>query len=148
MDPFTIKVNEDTWSTDGNVGGTTSYTYIWVMSPPEYEVVAAPESTDASLTSVLDVTDSNPGEGNGSDASNAIEWKINVVNNVEKLQLSDIVVAAGATAELYSDNAYSQDKDADIILTEGGNTKAYIIVTAEDGITKLYYAVTINRADS
>jgi VCBS repeat-containing protein len=65
------------------------------------------------------------------------------------LALSDIAVAAGATAQLYSDDAFSTEITGDntLSLTAGSTTTAYIKVTAEDGTVK-YYAVAISLVAS
>ncbi len=105
-------------------------------------------SDDAGLTSVHSQTDSNPGGGNGDTAGAAITWEINVAHSVEVIGRSHIAVAENATFNLYTNSNYTDDEvtgENTETLTVGSNT-AYIKVTAEDGVTDKYYAVTINRA--
>ena len=69
-------------------------------------------------------------------------------NAKAELGLADIVAATDATVNLYSDSTFTTEVTGanTIALAAGGNTVAYIKVTAEDGTTELFYAVTITRA--
>ena len=73
---------------------------------------------------------------------------ISVANAKAELGLSDIGAAANATAQLYTDAEFSQEVtgSSTLALSAGGAATAYIKVTAQDGTTVQYYAVTINRA--
>jgi hypothetical protein len=73
-----------------------------------------------------------------------------VVYEKDTLGRADIAVAADATFNLYSDSAFSTEVAGDdtIALTAGGDTAVYIKVTAQDGTTVMYYAVTVDRANS
>jgi len=68
-----------------------------------------------------------------------------VANNVASIADSNISAATGATVELFSDAAFTTPQSP-INLTAGASTTVYIRVTAADGVTTLYYAVTIARA--
>lgn len=112
-------------------------------------VTSAPvvPSSDAGLTSVAGQTDSNPGTQTGADAGNAIIWAVNVASEKATLARADIAVAADATFSLYSDAVFTTEvEDPATLALAVGDTVAYIKVTAEDGTTVKYYAVTIIRA--
>ncbi|SDD68349.1 Uncharacterized protein SAMN02799630_06087, partial [Paenibacillus sp. UNCCL117] len=115
-----------------------------------YEYVPGPASSDAGLTRVAGETDASPAGGDGGTSGTAITWTVNVASSVNGLGLADIVTAeANATAELFSGSDYSTGAvtgGSTLPLTEGGATTAYIKVTAQDGTTLKYYAVTVNRA--
>lgn len=127
---------------DSDNGGTNYDIYL-LRSP-----VSVPKSTDASLVSVAEQSDSTPGAQSGADTANAITWEINVPNAKSALALADFIAAAGATKQLYSDASFTVEiTGANILaLTEGGTTTAYLKVTAEDTVTAKYYAVAISRA--
>jgi plastocyanin len=112
-------------------------------------VTSAPvvPSSDAGLTSVAGQTDSNPGTQTGADAGNAIIWAVNVASEKATLARADIAVATNATFSLYSDAVFTTEvEDPATLALAVGDTVAYIKVTAEDGTTVKYYAVTIIRA--
>jgi hypothetical protein len=69
-----------------------------------------------------------------------------VANSQATIALANIVAATGATPHIYSAGDFTTGEDAPINLTEGGNTDVYVKVIAEDGITTLYYKVTVTRA--
>ncbi|EHQ88486.1 InlB B-repeat-containing protein [Desulfosporosinus youngiae] len=106
-------------------------------------------SSDAGLTSVAAQT-SSPAGGNGNEAGTPITWSVNVANAIASIGLSDIVVAANATKNLYSNNSFTTEITGTntIALAAAANTTVYVKVTAEDNTTVNYYAVTINRAGS
>ncbi|MGI6596549.1 MAG: cadherin-like beta sandwich domain-containing protein [bacterium] len=104
-------------------------------------------SSDAGLTSVAGQTDGSPGAQTGADADNAITWALDVANEKASLGRDDIAVAADATFNLYSDAVFTTEvEDPATLALAVGDTVAYIKVTAEDGTTVKYYAVTIIRA--
>jgi hypothetical protein len=111
-------------------------------------VADAPLSADAGLASVAGLFDATPGGEDGSDPAQAITWSISVANEKATLGRSDIIPAAEAGFKLYSDAAFTLEITGinALALVEGGNTTAYIKVTAEDSTVK-YYAVTIARAE-
>ena len=119
-----------------------------VGSPATVTVTAYVASNNAGLTSVLGETDASPGGQSGEDTSNAITWAIAVDNAKDSLGLSDISVATGASIKLYSDSIFATEisEGSTIPLSPGADTIAYIKVTAQDGTTSKYYAVTVSRA--
>ena len=68
-----------------------------------------------------------------------------VANNVASIAGGNISAATGAMVELFSDAGFATLQGS-INLTAGASTTVYIRVTAADGVTMLYYAVTIARA--
>ncbi|TWH57208.1 putative cell wall-binding protein [Desulfitobacterium sp. LBE] len=110
------------------------------------DLTTDPLSNDASLDSVLDQSITAGGEAGIIGAPKTAS--INVAHAKAELGLSDIGAAANATAQLYSDVDFTQEVTGSftLALTAGGATTAYIKVTAQDGTTVQYYAVTVNRA--
>ncbi len=102
-------------------------------------------SSNANLTSVLSQTDGSPAGGDGSTSESAITWNISVARG--ELDVSYIAVASDATVHLYSNASFDANEDVAITLAVG-ETTGYINVTAQDGITIKYYAVTMARAAS
>ncbi|MCD1259429.1 S-layer homology domain-containing protein [Paenibacillus athensensis] len=104
-------------------------------------------SSDAGLTSVLGRADKAPGGGDGSAAGNAYTWSVKVANVQAKLAATQITAASGATFKLYSDSDITAEvtDGGTIALKAGGATVVYVQVTAEDGVTVRYYAITIHR---
>ncbi len=100
-------------------------------------------SDDAGLTTVAG--QSITAVGSGTSAGSPKTAGISVANTVTSIATSDIAVAMGAAFKLYSDNGFSQDENQPVSLAEGSNNRLYIKVTAEDGITTLYYDVTVTR---
>ncbi|WP_170292180.1 hypothetical protein, partial [Heliobacterium mobile] len=100
------------------------------------------------LSSVAGCTASSTGGGVGTSKESAIAWTINVDNSKNTLSRTDIVVSTGSSFKLYSDMSFNTEVSgsSSIALIEGGATSVYIKVTAPDGVSNEYYAVTINRA--
>lgn len=108
------------------------------------------KSNSNSLLNILSQTDDTPGTKTGADEANAIVWEINVENAIDSVSLAGITVSAGASKHLYSNAAFTTEISGSdgLNLTAGSVTTAYVKVTAEDGITAKYYAVSIARAAS
>ncbi|MCL1873161.1 MAG: S-layer homology domain-containing protein [Clostridiales bacterium] len=90
-------------------------------------------STDAGITAIAGQT-TTWGGGNGSDETRPLTASINVANSVTVITAANITRAAGSTVVVSGGT-----------LSVGANT-VKIEVTAEDGLTKLYYEVSITRA--
>jgi hypothetical protein len=134
--------------------GATTLVYIKVTAENgttelHYKVsvtrAGAQASTDAGLTSVLSQNISAGGEAGTVDAPKTAT--ISVDNAVATVGLGGIAVADDATFKLYSDANFSTEITGvnTIDLSVGAND-VYILVTAQDTTTKLYYKVTITRA--
>jgi hypothetical protein len=106
------------------------------------------KNNSSSLLNFLSQTDGTPGTKTGADEANAIVWEINVENAIASVSLAGITVSAGASKHLYSNAAFTTEISGSdgLNLTAGSVTTAYVKVTAEDGITATYYAVSITRA--
>ncbi|MEI7027764.1 DUF4073 domain-containing protein [Paenibacillus sp. y28] len=104
----------------------------------------------AELTGVAGQTTATAGGGDGSAADKAITWIVNVPNSTAKLALADVTTVTGATYQLYTDSSFTAEITgaSTVDLTAGGGTTVYVKVTAQDGVTAKYYAVTINRAET
>ncbi|WP_217591933.1 S-layer homology domain-containing protein [Cohnella sp. GbtcB17] len=104
-------------------------------------------SDDAGLTSLAGLNDGSPAGGDGTSAGAAITWSVNVPNSKNAVGRADIVAAAGATSKFYSDSGFASEVtgSATLPLAAGAATTAYVKVTASDGVTVKYYAVTVNR---
>ncbi|WP_459076919.1 cadherin-like beta sandwich domain-containing protein [Cohnella rhizosphaerae] len=104
-------------------------------------------SDDAGLKSLAGQTDASPAGGDGASAGAAITWSVNVPNSKSAVGRTDIVAAAGATSKLYSDSGFAAEVtgSSTIPLTAGAATTVYVKVSASDGVTVKYYAVTVNR---
>ncbi|MDR1732613.1 MAG: hypothetical protein LBR61_11030, partial [Synergistaceae bacterium] len=72
---------------------------------------------------------------------------ITVANSVATITEADIVSAAGSTGILYSDT-HGSNQHQPIALPEGGVAYACIEVDAADGVTKMYYKVTVTRPNA
>ena len=104
--------------------------------------VAAALSNDASLKKVA-----GQGVALGSEAGTQTAPKtaaVNVPYAKAQVKVADIEVAENATVGLYTDAGFTAA--ADVNLTAGLGTDAYIKVTAQDAATIVYYKVTVNRA--
>ena len=77
--------------------------------------------------------------------TNPILHNATVTNDVASFSTSDVgyVLKFDATAEVYTDPGYSAQ--GTVNLSVGSNNHLYIIVTAEDCVTTLYYDITITR---
>ncbi|WP_175498902.1 S-layer homology domain-containing protein [Paenibacillus sp. NFR01] len=147
-DSFTVAPNTGlavkTYSAAVTVSGTNVTSKSFTVS---FEVTA---DTDAGLASVAGLTDPDPAGGDGTTAGTPVTWTVNVANTVSSLGLADIAASdADARVELYTYSDFATGKitgSSSISLTAGGATTAYIKVTAGDGTTAKYYAVTMNRA--
>ncbi len=107
-------------------------------------------SNDAGLTGIAGQTAAAVGGGDGSTADQAITWTVNVPYSTAALGLSDVSTVTGVTYyKLYTDNAFTSEltSTSTVDLTAGGATTVYVKVTAQDGVTVKYYAVTVNRAE-
>ncbi|MFD2332583.1 S-layer homology domain-containing protein [Cohnella sp. GCM10020058] len=104
-------------------------------------------SDDAGLTNVAGKTDDSPAGGDGASAGTAVTWSVNVPNGKADVGLSDIVTVTGATYKLYSDSSFATEVtgSSTITLTAGAATTVYVKVTAQNGVTAKYFAVTIHR---
>lgn len=106
-------------------------------------------SNDAGLTGIAGQTAAAVGGGDGSAADQAITWTVNVPYSTAALGLADVSTVTGVTYyKLYTDSAFTSELagTSTVDLTAGGATAVYVKVTAQDGITVKYYAVTVNRA--
>lgn len=127
------------------------WTYAAAALPGLGQTVAMPPhlawSADASLISVAGQSDNTPGAQSGADEDNAIAWEIEVASGKPTLAPADIAAAAGAAKQLYSDADFETEitPGHTLALTPGGQTTAYIKVTAADEPVVRYYAVTIAR---
>lgn len=147
-DSFTVAPNTGlavkTYSAAVMVSGTNVTSKSFTVS---FEVTA---DTDAGLASVAGLTDPAPAGGDGATAGMPVTWKVNAANTVSSLGLADIAPSdADATVDLYTNGDFATGKitgSSSISLTAGGATTVYIKVTAGDGTTAKYYAVTMNRA--
>ncbi|MDG0810629.1 choice-of-anchor Q domain-containing protein [Cohnella rhizosphaerae] len=116
-----------------------------------YESDPVPVGDGPSLASVLGQTDTSPGGGSGT-AADPITWSINVANSVTKLDMADIVPAAGSgTVWFYDDPDYAGTNSGGfsisyLNLPEGDSATAYIQIDSSGSDNSLYYAVTIHRA--
>jgi uncharacterized repeat protein (TIGR02543 family) len=104
---------------------------------------------DATLVAVLGVTDPEPGAQTGT-PGDPITWSVNVPDTVTALAPADIVAVDFAVAQLFSDSNYSTEITVGntMALTESTPTIAYVLVTAEDQVTKLHYSVSISRVQA
>jgi len=101
-------------------------------------------SSDAGLVNIFGQALALGGE-TGAD-TDPITANMAVANNVASIALANISAADGnATVALFSGAAFTTPQSP-INLTAGASTTVYIRVTAADGVTMLYYAVTIARA--
>ena len=102
-------------------------------------------SDNAGLASVAGPT-VTAGSEEGTSAAHKTA-SISVANSLAQVVLGDIIASdsANATVALYSDSGFTTAASP-IALTAGGATHLYIKVTAQDGVTELYYDVTVNRA--
>lgn len=109
-------------------------------------VMADSSDNDANLISVAGKSSSD-GAPSGVNIANAIVWYISVDNTKSQLSLSDITVAEGAAVNLYTETDFTNEitGSSTLPLIEGGNTTAYLKITAKDGMTSKYYKVTIYR---
>jgi hypothetical protein len=106
-------------------------------------------SADAGLSSVAGQPIS-AGNETGTSAD-PIMASISVASGQADIDTSDIETTVGenATWNIYSDRGFSQDKDVSISLPAGGGTvHVYVKVMAEDGVTELYYDVTVTVPDT
>jgi hypothetical protein len=106
-------------------------------------------SNDAGLTGIAGQTAATVGGGDGSTADQAITWTVNVPYSTATLGLADVSTVTGVTYyKVYTDNAFTSELTgtSTVDLTAGGATIVYVKVTAQDGVTVKYYAVTVNRA--
>lgn len=118
-------------------------------SNPDVDVTVTVSET-ATLTTVLDGSDSNPAGGDGSSAGEAIAWDVPIANDKDELTLADVVVADFATFELY-DNASFTGPAVGVSVTNALDVGANVFtikVTAEDATTETFYKVTLFRAAS
>ena len=133
-------------------GGKVYSLKIWDGALPNIDVSNNPldsASPVAILSSVASQTASTSGGGNGNTSGEAITWSINVPNNKASIGLSDIVVAANGTKNLYTNSNFTDGEVTGlntVSLTAGGTITVYIKITSEDTTAAKYYAVTINRA--
>jgi uncharacterized repeat protein (TIGR02543 family) len=100
-------------------------------------------SNDASLMSVAGQTVTATGDGTA--IATPVTAAITVSDSVDSIAPDDIAATTGATAELYSDALFSQNKNLPISLTASDGNHLYIKVTAEDSVTIVYYDVTVTR---
>jgi len=117
------------------VTATDNATRVYIVT-----VMVAPNS-DASLLTVAGQTIL---VGSGAGVRNApYTANMRVANSVSSVANANLTAAAGATAVLYSDAAFAIAQSP-VSLRIGAN-HLYIMVTAQDGATVLYYDVTVTR---
>jgi hypothetical protein len=113
-------------------------------------VVFSDALNDAGLTSVLDQTVAAGSEA-GTSSSSAKTAAITVAAATEAgtVAVADIVPATGASAKLYSDANFQTEVATgnSIALTLGGTKDVYILVTAGNTTTKVYYKVSITKPE-
>ena len=112
------------------------------------EYIGTPASNDAGIATIAGTAITAGNQAGTKEAPKTAS--VNVAHAKSSIGLADIGAAANATAQLYTDAEFSQEitGSSTLALTSGGATTAYIKVTAQDGTTVQYYAVTINREAS
>ena len=139
-------------------GNKTVYIKVTAQNPEitkyyQVTITRAARSSDAGIVSVAGQTDSSPGGGNGSNSGTTgsnqrIVWDISVANATSTLGKSDIIVATGASLNLYTNSNFSGGEITGTNTTPlpEGNKTVYIKVTAQNPEITKYYQVTITRA--
>ncbi|MDR1953235.1 MAG: cadherin-like beta sandwich domain-containing protein [Clostridiales Family XIII bacterium] len=107
--------------------------------------LTVPPSTDARLITVAGIKPTwSGGDGVGAADNPYTTATINVAATKDKIELSDIVTAPFANAQMYTSSTFSEGSTTSAFTLNGGNNDIYIKVTAED-TTALHYKVTVNR---
>lgn len=114
---------------------------------PTTTLTALADSSDASLTSILEQAITAGGEAGTTAVPKTAS--ISVANDVSTVAASDIVKHdAGASVTFYGkDSSFNTLEAGNVSLTAGSGTDVYIKVVAADNTT-LFYKVTINRGAS
>jgi hypothetical protein len=107
-----------------------------------------PLSSDASLDSVKQQEITDLGGEDGTSTGNAITGSITLTlgsdnDAIPAIETTDIIVAAGAKVELFTDAAFAVEAEAGIPVSHIGTTHAYIKVTPENGVSPVYYDVSV-----
>jgi hypothetical protein len=99
-------------------------------------------SNDATLRSVAGNATAPVGLGTLTSPKTATHA---VPNSTTHIVAADLVAAAWASTHHYSDALFTADADAPVALVPGVPTHVYVRVTAEDGVTVVYYDITVTR---
>ncbi|MDR1801779.1 MAG: FIVAR domain-containing protein [Lachnospiraceae bacterium] len=112
--------------------------------PIDTIIKAERTNTDAILLEVAEkeVTTTS---GDGEAAGSAYIAEVTVEATKASIEVADLFYSDYATANIYSDAAFSQDEDEAIEIAGGTSEHIYVLVTSEDGSVKTYYDVTVNR---
>jgi hypothetical protein len=111
-------------------------------APVSLDLTIANPSNDAGLTHVFDEAVTWDGDGTSDDTPKTTG--VAVGSNVPEITPDDFTTShPAATVTLHTSDEYDDD-EASIVLTAGAND-IYVKVVAEDGVTTLYYKVTVDR---
>jgi hypothetical protein len=120
---------------NGAVGGVVAAT------GGNVTIGGVPLSSNATLTSVAGQPITAVGTGTQNSPKTA---SISVPNSKTSISASEIVAATIATKKLSSTNAFSNNLISAPLAV--GSNHLYILITAQNGTSKLYYDITVTRA--
>jgi hypothetical protein len=101
-------------------------------------------SSAAGLTSVLGKTITGFGTQTGA-ADDLITGSVTVPNATPDVDFDDFVASTGATVKIFDDDTDFTAATETVTIGADTTTLVYVVVTAEDGTTKLHYEITVTE---